>query len=79
VRSDAPWTLNSGYFKNPEATAAAIDSARPARMIHRGDDSMRHAFNFKRERLEITGFEWRVVKDVEVLGAKSILLARYWR
>jgi carnitine-CoA ligase len=23
VRSDAPWTLNSGYFKNPEATAAA--------------------------------------------------------
>ena len=23
VRSDTPWTLNSGYFKNPEATAAA--------------------------------------------------------
>jgi carnitine-CoA ligase len=23
VRSDAPWTLNSGYFKNPDATAAA--------------------------------------------------------
>jgi crotonobetaine/carnitine-CoA ligase len=23
VRGDAPWTLNSGYFKNPEATAAA--------------------------------------------------------
>jgi crotonobetaine/carnitine-CoA ligase len=23
VRSDAPWTLNSGYFKNPEATSAA--------------------------------------------------------
>ena len=23
VRSDRPWTLNSGYFKNPEATAAA--------------------------------------------------------
>jgi crotonobetaine/carnitine-CoA ligase len=23
IRTDAPWTLNSGYYKNPEATAAA--------------------------------------------------------
>jgi crotonobetaine/carnitine-CoA ligase len=23
VRTDAPWALNSGYYKNPEATAAA--------------------------------------------------------
>lgn len=23
IRTDAPWTMNSGYFKNPEATAAA--------------------------------------------------------
>src|ERR1700704_29156 len=43
------------------------------------DDSMRHAFNFKRERLEITRFNWRVVKDVEILRAKSILLPRHWR
>jgi crotonobetaine/carnitine-CoA ligase len=23
IRTDAPWALNSGYYKNPEATAAA--------------------------------------------------------
>ena len=43
------------------------------------DDPMRHSLNFKRERLEITHFNRRVVENVEILRAKRILLPRHWR
>jgi crotonobetaine/carnitine-CoA ligase len=39
VRSDVPWTLNSGYFKNPEATAAAWRNG----WFHTGDAFRRDA------------------------------------
>src|SRR2546423_8770454 len=43
-------------------------------------DAMRNAFHVEYQCLEVAGFKWRVVKDVEVLGAKSILLTGHgWK
>src|SRR5512145_465768 len=38
-------------------------------------DAMWNAFHIEYQRLEVADFEWRIVKNVEVLSAKCILLA----
>src|SRR6185436_17928923 len=40
-------------------------------------DAMRNAFDVEYECFEITGFERRVVKNVEVLGVKRVLLTKH--
>ena len=42
-------------------------------------DPVRNAFDVEYERLEVAGFEWRVVKDVEIFGAENISLSRHCR
>src|ERR1041385_164153 len=40
-------------------------------------DPVCDAFDVEDQGFEVADFKWRVVKDVEVLGAKSILLAQH--
>lgn len=87
VRTDAPWAMNSGYFKNPEATAAAWRNG----WFHTGDGfsvdadgtyffSDRMKDSIRRRGENISSFEVEaeialhpLVREVAVVPVPSIL------
>src|SRR6185369_4115216 len=73
----AIWNLAAHYldFRLDDLLHVASHALRivvPCSVDH---DAMRNTFDVEDERLEVAGFERRVVKNVEILGAKSVLLS----